>query len=129
MPQCLYPQKIANYPQSYVVAKHLLNGKFSQCLSANTRLRLEDNNNISVILYDTAIVIFKPNGGILLHSEGYRTPTTLRRINQCLPLRYRVRSHKKQWVVYFNAAIEPETNCAPFYDGIALEPCEQEGAV
>ena len=117
------------YPTSYSDAKALLKGKFSQRLSANTRLRLEDNNNISVILYDTAIVIFRPTGAILLNSGGWQTPTTLRRINQCLPLRYRVRSHKKQWVVYFNAAIESETNCAPFYDRIALAPIEQEGAV
>jgi len=72
---------------NYQKANDLLQGrcKNSRKLANNTYLQRRDNGEIAVLLHNTDIVTFKPNGVTVLNSGGWRTPTTKARINDYSP--------------------------------------------
>jgi len=64
----------------------------------NTRLtRIYGRDEVAVRLHQTNIVTFYPNGDIVLANGGWYTPTTSTRMNEYLPLPWRIVSDKGQW--------------------------------
>lgn len=77
-----------------------------------------DPEAVAIRLHRTDVVIFRPDGSIVLNSGGWRTVTTLDRINAVLPARYFVRQRKGEW--YFGDRVRNAE--VPFTDGFTIAP-------
>ena len=84
--------------------------KQSRKIGNNTYL-IRRGENIAIRLHNTDIVIYYPNGKIVLNSGGWRTPTTKDRINSALRHEYRISQDKGIW--YIQGKI--------FQDGLTIE--------
>lgn len=86
--------KLKATPKSFAEAQQALGTKSSIRLGNNTFLERvfervyeagripEERSYIAVLLHNTHIVKFWPNGQVTLHTGGYRTVTTKGRINE-----------------------------------------------
>lgn len=93
---------------NYEQAKIKLNGRQSKKLGHNTYLQ-QRAGGIAVMLHETDIVLYRPNGQTVLNSGGYMTKLTRDRLNLFGPIP--IRQEKGQWI------IGPDT---AFFDGMVI---------
>ncbi len=75
-------------------------------------------------LHNTDIVTFKPNGKIILNSEGYKTVTTKDRMNDVLNQKgFSIYQLKGIWYVSHRQEALYKVNSVPYYDGIVIPDC------
>ena len=87
-------------------------------LANNTRL-IHHGNSIGVVLHDTEVVTYYPDGRISLDSGGWRTVTTRDRMNNYGPLGWQVWQDRGVW--YFGHGWrDPEP--LVYADGITVHP-------
>lgn len=86
-------------PTSYPELNELLVGRCekSRKLAKHTYAERRDNTSIAIRFHNTDIVTFMKNGSIALDSGGWRTVTTMERMNRYLPEPYRVRTISRIW--------------------------------
>jgi hypothetical protein len=84
---------------SYSELDKLLTGqcKQSRKLANHTYAERRGDDSIAIRLHATDIVTFSKTGTIRLNSGGWRTVTTMERMNRYLPMPYRVRTIKRIW--------------------------------
>lgn len=73
---------------------------------------------VAIRLHSTAVLAYLPKGSIVINSGGWRTVTTLSRLNACLPQRYYIRQAKGVW--YFGDRVHDVE--FPFSDGFTIAP-------
>ena len=101
---------------NYQEANSQLTGRYknSRKLANNTYLKRR-GDNIAVMLHETDIVNFKPNGKTILNSGGWKTGTTKDRLNQFGPIM--IFQDKGIWYAgHWN-----DTDCPIFEDGIVIK--------
>lgn len=111
---------------SYESAAEFLGERKSAMLAHNTDVIRRDSLTVAIAHLGTEIVTFHRDGRITLNSGGWRTATTLHRINAVLPFGITVdgstvsgwtgkaQMHERPWRVF-----TPEATY-DFYDGITV---------
>lgn len=79
----------------------------------NTRL-FDRGDHIAMRLHNTDIVMYRPDGAIVLDSGGWRTVTTKQRMNEALPGGVYLFQHKREWFIHERG------NEQAFYDGLVV---------
>ena len=106
----------------YLDADCYLGEKASRKVCNNTYLRRVNDNDIALTLHGHVIVLWPcapPAGGhrvVILHSCGYRTPTTKQRINRCLPEGDWVVQKNFEWFLFDGDV----GTLQPFVDGVEV---------
>lgn len=113
-------REIGQHVYDYASALKFLGGKYERRLANNTTLLVEGETMskepiIAVRLHRTLIVMYFPDGTIQLNSGGYRTRTTLQRINQLLPPGLGVYQKDYDWYVLLRGKGK-----LPFSDGMRI---------
>lgn len=85
-------------------------------LANNTYLRRLENGNLAVRFHETDIIIIRKDGTWKLNSGGYRTKTTLARINEFSPARL----FTEKFVWYSGNNWKKEN---VFFDGVVIISC------
>ena len=80
----------------YEEATKILNSRGSKKVGNNTYLK-KRGEYIAVMLHETDVVTFKPDGSIVLDSGGWKTRTTKDRINNYLPDYFYLYQEKSEW--------------------------------
>ncbi len=112
--------------ESYDDAVGQLKGKNERRLCHNTRLvqlqRIRDASEVPVCVrfHATDIVAYYRDGMVMLDSGGYRTVTTKRRINRCLPVGYSLYQERKVWKLHREGNRERTTSVRPYEDLMTL---------
>lgn len=109
-----------NLPKSYFQAENFLSGKESRRVPSirETYIAWVSEDSIACIYHETQVVTFFKNGDVRLDSGEFFTPTTKRRMNQCLPGNIRVYQYNSYWFVSFS----PPGSDIPFKDGMLIRP-------
>lgn len=92
--------------------------KSKRPLGFATYLIKRKDGSIAVRLWDTDVVVYKPNGDIVLNSGGWRTPTTKDRLNGYSPIT--IAQTNKVWYVCRKGKWEEKN--VPFRDGMIVHP-------
>lgn len=87
-------------------------------LANNTRGVRNDDDSIGVVLHQTEVLRFHPDGTVTINTGGWATATTKDRINAFLPAPLQVVSDKGQWYVR-NYRQDARVL---FYDGMVVDP-------
>lgn len=58
---------------------------------------VQRGDNFAILLHQTDIVTYTPNGDVILNTGGWKTVTTRGRINEFLPFDYKVGQTRGQW--------------------------------
>lgn len=77
-----------------------------------TYLIRNENGSISMVYQNTKVVTWNRNHTVIVQTDGYRTVTTKRRLNQ--GTRHYVFQHKHNWFITVDGKIHP------FTDGMIL---------
>lgn len=83
--------------KSYQEAQERLGGRDSRKLENNTYLKRRADGSMAVVLHQTDVVTYHPDGRITLDSGGWRTMTTKDRINKYAPIN--LWQDRGQWFV------------------------------
>jgi len=102
-------REIGRHVYDYASAEKFLGDRSQRRLANNTVIygerpdsrALYGEREITVKFHGTAIVVYRPDGSIELNSGGYRTRTTLQRINQLLPPGLSVFQKNYDWYVLY----------------------------
>lgn len=112
-------------PTSYDEAVAALKGRARRKIAGNTWLE-KCGENMVLRYHSTDVVTFRPDGGIVLKSGGWRTMTTKARINECLPGGFSLSQVKGVWYLSggwrMGATKEQYINKHVFADGMVLYP-------
>lgn len=115
-------REIGQHVHDYASAVKFLGNKERRRLANNTEiLKVGDTSGdrfvtaIGVKLHGTVVVAYYPDGSIRLNSGGYRTRTTLQRINQLLPPGLGVYQKNFDWYVQLRGK-----GVIPFEDGMRI---------
>lgn len=104
-----------NYDEAVKIAKSGRNG-LDKKIAHNTWARFDQiDKSVAVVLHNTAVLTFLPDGSIVLNSGGWLTVTTKERINRYLPNGLRVYSNRGVWWLYKNGATVEK-----FEDGMVI---------
>mgnify|MGYP000880764450 CR=1 FL=1 len=77
---------------------------------------------LSVVLYDTEIIRYYPDGTFSVDNGGFNTPTTRARLNMVLPRGYHAYHHKKQLGLAGNGHdYSGPTKLWPLYHSVRIE--------
>jgi hypothetical protein len=75
--------------ESYADGVDFLAGQESRILASNVMVRRNrEHDNIAVVLYDTEIIRYYPDGTFSVDNGGYNTPTSASRVTQFTPPPY-----------------------------------------
>jgi len=92
----------------------------TRLIALNTvQIDFEDGGYI-IRFHQTNIVNKKPNGNIVLNTDGWRTLTTKERINWFLPHGIHLYQENFKWFLYIET--DNGNKIQPFYDGIEITP-------
>lgn len=106
-----------NAPTTFGEAAAYLGNRDDVRIMHNTSLvRDHLTGGIAVVLHRTPILRFLPDGRIMLHSGGYRSVTTKRRMNVFLPAGIGVMQKDYEWYVTNRGTL------FDFEDGMVVEP-------
>jgi hypothetical protein len=110
--------KLAGY--TFDTLNAYLGMRNGRTIGNNTFARRLDPDNIEVIYHRTPIVVLHRNGSLTLNSGGYRTMSTLGRLDAFANATcgYRVRQHKFEWYVRRHGDWENDGH--PFHDGMTI---------
>jgi hypothetical protein len=116
-----------NLPKSYSEAESFLSGKESRRVPGirGTFISRVSKDSIACLYHETQVVTFFKNGDVRLDSGGFFTPTTKRRMNQCLPNSVRIYQKNGYWQVSHSPSISfdlPPMSDRPFKDGMVIRP-------
>ena len=84
------------FPHTFLAADNILNGRDSRKICHNTYLKRLNSKEIAVLFHWTYIVTFNCDRSMTIDNGGWYTPTTLHRINCCLPCGY-MRNAGGEW--------------------------------
>lgn len=88
----------------------------------NTVVGKYEDGSIFFMLYNTPIVVYHPDGRIVLNSGGHRTVTTKARMNSLLPPTIRVFQERREWGVNTRrAGAESWEHVVAYRDGMTLQ--------
>ena len=79
----------------------------------------------SLKVHETEVLQYLPEGLLQLTSNGYKTPTTKRNINQFLPDGWMLKSVSKHWFLV-GPNTQDLTNAYPFVDEMLIDPNTRE---
>ena len=100
--------------KNYMYYNNLLQGRNHKSKKlANNTYAERCSDSINIILYNTDIIKYFPDGRIVLDSGNYKTVTTKDRINQFSPVD--IRQEKSKWYIMYN------DRESVFYDGITVK--------
>lgn len=88
---------LAEAEQVFAKARNKSQGK---PVGNNTRLARNRDGGLCLILHQTAVVVYRPDGKIVLNSGGWKTVTTKERINNFTPRGICVSQHKMVWYLH-----------------------------
>jgi hypothetical protein len=85
----------------------------------NNTYAVDVGDYVSILLHQTAVIRFYPDGRIVLNTGGWQTVTTKDRLNRCLPYPWHVASDARKggWGLYENSE-----RVAHYSDGMELRP-------
>jgi hypothetical protein len=101
---------LAKYPTDQIVS--------SRVVANNTFEIIGPLGDKTIRLHFTDIVIFRPDGSIVLDSGGWRTVTTKARMNDFLP--YGIHVYQQDGFWYLSGFYGSSQWTVPFYDGIVI---------
>lgn len=82
---------------TYTTAKQILNGRSSIKVQHNTRLHPIDGG-IALRVWETDIILFRPNGELFVDCRGFRSKLTKDRLNEFLPTgTLRIHQKANEW--------------------------------
>ena len=70
---------------NYTEAAAALNGRESKKIGNNTYMKRREGGAVACMLHDTDVITWKPDGGIIYNSGGWKTVTTKARMNEYGP--------------------------------------------
>lgn len=111
--------------RTYAEAAAALSNRQARKVGNNTTLE-RNAGNIELKLHGSAIVIYQPDGAIVLDTCGWPTRTTIDRLNTFGPRGWVVSSDKKKLVIWERAS-GYQASKMPFLDGCTFTPSPVDG--